>query len=205
MAARARVQLPCATGKRHRGGAHRDDLDHLWVTAWRPASIWPMSRWMAPRACWSSTGGQVRGAEGGDHMSAATSWLAANQRYLMAEVARVRQDLNRAAGLEDGPRPPAEPTWSICGRRAAGAGQAVRRVRPVAVRAGHPGPLRCNRVGWEHRFPVCPRIRRSIPPLPHFRAGAGSPGRAALEPLAPVAPCAAGGWSSWSMPAPIRW
>ena len=43
-------------------------------------------------------------------MSAATTWLAANQRYLMAEVARVRQDLNRTAGLEDGPRLPAEPS-----------------------------------------------------------------------------------------------
>ena len=43
-------------------------------------------------------------------MSAATTWLAANQRYLMAEVARVRQDLNRAAGLEDGFPLPAKPS-----------------------------------------------------------------------------------------------
>ena len=45
-------------------------------------------------------------------MSAATAkaWLDANQRYLMAEVARVRHALDRAGGLDTDHQPPAEPT-----------------------------------------------------------------------------------------------
>lgn len=42
-------------------------------------------------------------------MSAAATWLDANQRYLMAEVARVRHALDRAGGLATVHQPPAEP------------------------------------------------------------------------------------------------
>ena len=43
-------------------------------------------------------------------MSAVTAWLAANQRYLMAEVARVRHALDRTSGLAPDHQPPAEPS-----------------------------------------------------------------------------------------------
>ena len=44
-------------------------------------------------------------------MSVQTGWLELNQRYLMAEAARVRQALERTAGLAgDPPGPASEPS-----------------------------------------------------------------------------------------------
>ena len=51
--------------------------------------------------------GQVRHAQGDDHMNVQTGWLALNQRYLMVEVARVRRALEQTAGLAADPSEPA--------------------------------------------------------------------------------------------------
>ena len=92
-AARHAAQLPGAEGQRHHRSRDRHSLDHLCVRrrgAGRLSGLRPGGWRRKPAgAGWR---GQVRDAQGEDHMSAQTGWLELNQRYLMAEAAR------RAAG-----------------------------------------------------------------------------------------------------------